>query len=97
MTNMVLPASPLGPTISLAPTQIKVNMTLLERYNGDTDPQTYLAKYNSMFIGANNATMCHLFPLTLSEQAHKWFTSLLSHSINYFEQLNFYYNGLSRW
>lgn len=40
-TNMVLQASPLGPSILLAPTQIKVNTTLLDRYNGDADLQTH--------------------------------------------------------
>lgn len=75
--------------------QIKVNTTLFDRYKGDTDPQNHLAKYNSymMSVWASDATMCLLFPLTLSEQAHKLFTSLTSYSVNSFEQLGKIFMG----
>lgn len=38
-------------------------------------------------IGAMNATMRRLFPLTLSDQAHMWFTLLTPYSVDTFEQL----------
>lgn len=40
-----------------------------------------------MSLGATDTTMCRLFPLTLSDQAHRWFTSLTPNSIKSFEQL----------
>lgn len=56
---------------------MKVNTTSLGRYNGNTDSWTHFVKYNSYMIsvGANDAIMCRLFPLTLGEQVYRWFNS----------------------
>lgn len=87
--DLIVPTSLLGTSVTLAPTQKRIETTSINRYNGSSDLRIHLAKYNSYmtFVGVTNATKCCLFLLTLSDQVHMWYTSLAPSSMDIFEQL----------
>lgn len=72
-----------------ASTQKKIDTTSIYRYTKSLDQRIHVVKYNSYMtsVEATDATKCRLFLLTLSDQAHMWFTSLSRNSVNTFEKL----------
>lgn len=86
--TLVVPASPLGSLLTLAPHTEK-DQHNSSRPSGSSDPQVHIINYNSYMgsIRATNATKCRLFPLTLNDQAHMLFTSLTPYSMDTFQQL----------
>ncbi len=62
----------------------------LETYDGRSDPQAHLSKYRrSMALhGANDATLCKCFEVTLSRPMTAWYNSLAPGTIMGFQELS---------
>ncbi|WP_271039623.1 reverse transcriptase domain-containing protein [Agrobacterium sp. ST15.13.040] len=62
----------------------------LEIYDGRTDPQAHLTKYRRSMImhGADDATMCKCFEVTLTGPATAWYNSLPPGTITEFQELS---------
>lgn len=72
-----------------AQVQPEVTANLIAQYSSEIDSLTHDSKYSSYMIslGPTDATQCHLFPITLGDQAYKWFKSLVPISLESFHQL----------
>lgn len=49
-TTLVVPASPLGSLVTLAPTKRKIHTTSSDRYNGSSYPRIHIAKYDPTYL-----------------------------------------------
>ncbi len=82
--------SPFTRTVVEAAMPSDFRVPRLETYDGRIDPQAHLAKYKRSMVlhGADDATLCKCFEVTLTGPATAWYNSLAPGTIREFQELS---------
>ncbi len=82
--------SPFVREVVEAPMPSDFRVPRLETYDGRSDPQAHLTKYKRSMVlhGADDATLCKCFEVTLSGPATAWYNSLAHGSLLSFQELS---------
>ncbi len=82
--------SPFIQAVVESPMPSDIRVPRLETYDGRGDPQAHLTKYRHSMVlhGADDATLCKCFEVTLSGPATTWYNSLGPGTMMGFKELS---------